>query len=55
MFKMLQALLYELDEDTFNKMLHEVLRRLFNDEETHSFYEYFIKQYINKKQYRSWA
>ena len=52
---MLQALLYELDEDAFNKMLHEVLRRLHDDKETHSFYEYFFKQYIIKQKYRSWA
>ena len=54
-FKTLQALLYELDTDTFHKMLHEVLRRFHGDEETHLFYKYFKQQYINKEKYRSWA
>ena len=54
-FKMLQTLLCELDEASFKEMVHEVLKRLSSDEETHSFYQYFEKQYINKEQYRSWA
>ena len=53
--KMLQTLLYELDQDAFKKMLHEALRRMSNDEQTHSFYEYFEKQYVNNEQYSLYA
>ena len=42
-FKILQTLLYKLDENAFKKMLHEVMKKLSNDKETYSFCEYFEK------------
>lgn len=39
--KILQTLLYELDEETFNRLLPQALNQLSLDQETQSFYEYF--------------
>jgi hypothetical protein len=53
--KILNTLLYELDLETFKKMLGESLMRLNKDPETQDFFDYFITNYVNEEKFTCWA
>ncbi|XP_054275471.1 uncharacterized protein LOC128994741 [Macrosteles quadrilineatus] len=53
--KILQTLMYELDIDTFHRLLEGFLSTLKADDVFHDFLEYFSKNYLSVGQYKSWA
>lgn len=54
-YKIIKTLLYELDKDTFHKLLDAALINLNNDEETKDYCKYFEEQYVRNMRYKRWS